>query len=225
MYSNKDNPSCIYKITNIINNNLYVGSCYKVKQRRSKHFKDLDNNKHGNRHLQNAYNKYGKENFRFEVIEELMFPIDYEKTLIREHLENREQWYIDTLKPKYNIRKIAENNLGIKHSDETKRKLSEKNKGSLNGFYGKKHSKETKELFKNRENINSKYLLKASQERRKYTDDDILKFFDLYNSGFTKKNLEYLGLLTSTQYKNILWNKERYSKLKEDYNLKLSRNV
>ena len=219
MYSNKNNFSCIYKIINLVNNNIYVGSCYKIKQRRSNHFKDLNNNKHGNRHLQNAYNKYGKENFRFEVIEELIFPVEYEKVLIREHLETREQFYIDTLSPKYNIRKIAESNLGIKFSAEVKKKFSERQKGKLNGFYGKKHSEETKELFKNRENVNSKYLLKASQERRTFSEEEILKIFNLNHSGFTPKEIVYLGFGTETQIKN-LFSPTRYLDIKETYDLK-----
>jgi len=223
MYSDTNNFSCIYKIVNKINNNIYVGSCFKVKPRRNNHFKTLSNNKHPNRYLQRAYNKYGKENFIFEIIERLEFPIDYDKILIKEHLENREQYYINSLNPKYNIRRIAESNLGIKFSDEVRKKFSENQRGDKNGFYGKKHSIETLELFKNRENKNYKYILKASQDRRKFTDEDIIKLFDLFQSGFTKKNLIYIGLLTDTQYKNILWNKERYKKLKGDYNLTLDR--
>lgn len=218
MYSDKNNPSCIYKITNLLNNNIYIGSCYKVKQRRNQHFKGLTHNSHENRHLQNAYNKYGKENFKFEIIEELKFPFNYEKILIKEHLENREQFYIDILKPQYNIRKIAESNLGIKFSEEVKKRMSKNQKGELNGFYGKKHSEETKKLFKERENINKKYLLKASIERRTFVEDDILKIFELNQSGLIPKELVYLGLGTKTQIANLL-DPKRYVDIKEKYNL------
>ncbi len=34
-----------------------------------RHKNELKNNKHKNEHLQNAYNKYGKDNFHFEILE------------------------------------------------------------------------------------------------------------------------------------------------------------
>ena len=42
---------------------------------------------------------------------------------------SREQYYIDLLKPKYNILKIAGSNLGYKHSEETRAKISVAGKG------------------------------------------------------------------------------------------------
>ena len=46
--------------------------------------------------------------------------------------------------------KLRPKRIGIKLSEETKKKLSEMRKGELNPFYGKKHSEETKAKFKNR---------------------------------------------------------------------------
>ena len=46
---------------------------------------------------------------------------------------DREQYYLDCLKPEYNILKIAGSSLGFKHSEETKVKIKEKNQNlSLN---------------------------------------------------------------------------------------------
>lgn len=42
---------------------------------------------------------------------------------------SREQYYIDLLKPKYNILKIAGSSLGYKHSEETRAKISVAGKG------------------------------------------------------------------------------------------------
>lgn len=62
--------SGIYQIRNIINNKIYVGSTVCFKNRWAVHLFLLDRNKHGNSHLQSAWNKYGKDNFIFEILEE-----------------------------------------------------------------------------------------------------------------------------------------------------------
>lgn len=99
----------IYKIINILNNKIYVGSSINVTSRIRYHFNDLKAKRHANKHLQNAYNKYGKEIFTWILIERCK----------KEELLVREQYYIDTLKPKYNICKIA-------GKTENIRKLSKK---------------------------------------------------------------------------------------------------
>ena len=60
----------IYKIENIINNIIYIGSSINVEKRFERHKYDLKRNKHHNIYLQRSYNKYGIENFKFEIIEE-----------------------------------------------------------------------------------------------------------------------------------------------------------
>lgn len=61
--------SGIYKITNLINNKVYIGQSRDLKTRIYKHNYYLKNNQHINKHLQNSYNKYGIESFKFEIIE------------------------------------------------------------------------------------------------------------------------------------------------------------
>ena len=57
----------IYKITNIINNKVYIGQTVNtIKQRWNKHC-----HSNGCRSLYNAILKYGKENFNIEIIETL----------------------------------------------------------------------------------------------------------------------------------------------------------
>ena len=61
--------SCgIYKITNIINGKIYIGCSLDCEQRFIKHKSKLNKNKSNNQHLQNAWNKDGKDNFTFEII-------------------------------------------------------------------------------------------------------------------------------------------------------------
>lgn len=60
----------IYRIKNLINNKVYIGQSNDLTNRNRNHFYWLGRNEHHNEHLQKSYNKYGKENFIFEVLEE-----------------------------------------------------------------------------------------------------------------------------------------------------------
>lgn len=62
--------SCIYTITNKVNNKLYVGKTNNFLYRMSKHKYTLRHNIHVNEHLQRAFNKYSEESFNFEILEE-----------------------------------------------------------------------------------------------------------------------------------------------------------
>lgn len=119
--------SAIYKIQSIIKpEKVYVGSAVQIKRRWQKHLTELKYNKHGNSKLQRHFNKYGASDLVFIIIEPC-FP---------EFLFIREQYYIDTLNPWFNIvRRIGSNRWEI--SKETKDKLS---KAGL----GRKMSIETK---------------------------------------------------------------------------------
>lgn len=118
--------SGIYKITNLINNKIYVGSTKFFNIRKTEHYSRLRLNSHCNIKLQRSFNKYGEQNFKFEILE----------TCIESNLIFREQFYIDTLKPEFNICKIA-GRLSIPRTDDWNRKISESN-------MGKKASKETR---------------------------------------------------------------------------------
>jgi group I intron endonuclease len=61
----------LYLIRNVVNNKVYVGQTReKVEgQRKRQHFHRLKAGTHQNPYLQAAYNKYGAENFQFELIE------------------------------------------------------------------------------------------------------------------------------------------------------------
>ena len=59
----------IYLILNKANGKGYVGQSKNIKQRWVKHKSDLNRKTHSNQHLQRAWNKYGKENFDFLILE------------------------------------------------------------------------------------------------------------------------------------------------------------
>lgn len=58
----------IYKIINTINNKVYIGQTKNTKNRWQQHKSTLKHNRHENPYLQNSWNKYGEENFQFEII-------------------------------------------------------------------------------------------------------------------------------------------------------------
>lgn len=84
----------IYKITNNINGKSYYGSAKSIKRRWTRHKSQLNHNRHENIILQRAWNKYGDENFSFEIVE----------LCEMENLLECEQKYLD-LNPEYNIGK------------------------------------------------------------------------------------------------------------------------
>ena len=89
----------IYKIINILNQKYYVGSSINLEERKQKHFRTLRRNKHVNDYLQNAWNKYGEENFKWEIVEIL-------NDLDLAEIRKVEQKYIDAdFDNQYNIAK------------------------------------------------------------------------------------------------------------------------
>jgi group I intron endonuclease len=79
--------SGIYKIINTSNNNFYVGSSANIRKRRERHFRYLRNGEHENKHLQNAFNKYGESAFLFKIIKyvEPSLLLEEEQLLLTEH--------------------------------------------------------------------------------------------------------------------------------------------
>ncbi len=125
-----DIPNCsgIYKITCTANKKIYIGSAANLRVRQQNHWSDLRRNKHGNKHLQNAWNKYGEQTFIFDVLE-LVLPMS---------LTAREQYWLNKLEPfgdrGFNGNTIAGSTLG--------RKLSPEHIAKTRGF-GRKHTPET----------------------------------------------------------------------------------
>jgi group I intron endonuclease len=82
----------IYRIKNLKNKKCYYGSSKNIKKRWRTHLNDLKNGKHHNTHLQRSWDKYGEDNFVFELVEEC------DETILLE----LEQKYLD-LNPEFNI--------------------------------------------------------------------------------------------------------------------------
>ena len=163
--------SGIYQIRNIVNNKIYVGSGADLFRRKRQHFYELRKGRH-NKHLQRSFNKYGEEKFVFEIIEY----IDNVNDLL-----DHENYWIKKLKANnpefgYNARAIAQNNLGLKHTKETKEKLSKIFIGRPSGNFGRKHSEESRrKMSKTRMNISVETRDKLSLSHIGIFPSDITK--------------------------------------------------
>ena len=161
--------SGIYKIVNLVNSKIYVGSAVNVRKRWNLHLTYLRQQRHHSKHLQASFNKYGRESFIIELLEEVP----------REHLLEREQFYLNSLRPfdgtrGYNICPIAGSVLGVKRSATVREAMRQRmlgrvpwNKGikrppysaqwkanigaamlgEKNHFFGKTHTDESKRII------------------------------------------------------------------------------
>lgn len=160
----KDNNGKIgvYAWVNKINNKIYVGSGDPLYTRLSDYYQKWYLISRDNLYIIRALNKYTMANFSLHILE-------YTNS---ENLISCEQKWINILKPEYNTNPNAGNSKGYKHTkesldkmrnlalgrthtEEVKRTMSENRRNENNPFFGKKHSSETiqkfKELASNRE--------------------------------------------------------------------------
>jgi group I intron endonuclease len=110
----------IYKIN--IGDHFYIGQTTNIKSRMNNHRRELNNQKHCNSYMQNAFNKYGDFNY------EILF------TCTENYLDIVEQELIDMYKGKKGFMNMmlsvktprGENHswTGKKHTDEAKEKMS-----------------------------------------------------------------------------------------------------
>ena len=112
------NVSGIYKITSESQGKCYIGSSIHIRNRWATHRCQLKGNKHGNRYLQNVYNKHGMDDLTFEVImtcepEQLLV---FEEQQIQAHNSFHEGLNM--------VETPTANMLGFKHSKETLAKMS-----------------------------------------------------------------------------------------------------
>ena len=110
----------IYKIVNHATGQCYVGQSQRVQKRIREHFRLLRLNKHPNQHLQNAYNKYGLENFSGDVeIEcENVEQLDY----LEESFLKGDAWFAEP--NVYNIADFAKAPMrGKTHSKEVRQRI------------------------------------------------------------------------------------------------------
>ncbi len=131
----------IYKITNLIDGKIYIGQTVNYRKRKTSHFSKLKQGKHHNEHLQRAFDKYGENAFKIELLKECKI----------EELDELEQYYIKKFdacncKKGYNLmqggqiyreftkearEKMSKAGKGRKFSYEHRKKISLANKGKI----------------------------------------------------------------------------------------------
>jgi group I intron endonuclease len=192
----------VYCWTNIESGKKYVGSSVDLYRR----FMQYYNIKYITRASKSslickALLKYGYSSFTLEILEYCEIS----------DLIKREQYYIDTLKPEYNILKVAGSLFGYKHTIESIQKMSEiasnrseetiaklreaalgktykhteetKNKISEN-MLGYKHTQETKQKLKLIQSNRTKHPVKGISIQIKDTLTGKITFYDsLRNAG------------------------------------------
>ena len=119
----------VYKISNSIDERVYIGSTIYLNERWLEHKRKLLKDKHENIHLQRFVNKYGLDCLSFNIIEE----VNNDIVLIRE------QYYLDNIINKFNI---AVNSsapmMGKHHTKESLEKIAIRSRGNNNPMFGKK---------------------------------------------------------------------------------------
>ena len=102
----------IYLITNKVNGHQYVGQSVRIERRWIEH--KCPSNQSKGTVLSRAFKKYGNDSFEFSVLEECS----------EDKLDEREMYYIKTLKPIYNMNEGGTGNKGHHPSERTKLVLS-----------------------------------------------------------------------------------------------------
>jgi group I intron endonuclease len=127
--------SGIYKITNLINNKIYIGKSYDIEKRSSNHWHNRNSKKYKSLSLYRAFKKYGLINFKFEIIE--LIERDVKKKLNTE-LNRKEKYYIKKFKSfgkeGYNQTKGGDGTLGSIKPDKIKELIRKANSGINNHF-------------------------------------------------------------------------------------------
>lgn len=162
----------IYKIENLVNKKIYIGSSVNVNKRLNHHKSALKGNYHDNRYLQNSFNKYCEDNFVFELIEECD-PND---------LVSKENNHIDVFKSNnldfgYNLALVNDDRRNV-FSDATKIKMSKTKMLNNNNF--------------------EKFKLINIKTNNEYEFDNLFEAanYFIYNGFTTSKNQKIRDLLS-----------------------------
>jgi group I intron endonuclease len=117
----------VYRIKNLVNGKVYVGSAAtSIVGRWKNHRVLLNAGRHHSIHLQRAWNKYGADSFEFKSLE---------RCLPSDCLRREQVWlnFYRSANPKYGYNRspTARSSLGVKHSPETREKMRLAHLGSV----------------------------------------------------------------------------------------------
>lgn len=128
------NKTGVYMWKHKVNGKYYVGSAKDLRNRLLHYYNINHLTKRNSMLINRAILKDGAGAFNLHILEYCS----------PENLIQREQYYIDTLNPMYNILRVAASSKGYKHTDETLYKI----KGDQNHFHGKTHTEENRTKMK-----------------------------------------------------------------------------
>ena len=203
-----NNNSCVYEIICTKNNKKYIGSSKNIRKRKQEHLRDLNSNSHHSDRLQNDWNKYGPECFKFNILE---YCDENEKY-------DLEQKYLDKFKSYeeeygYNISPISR---GVKKF------------GKENSFYGKHHTVESRKLMslhhydvsgKNNPNYgkkcseSTKAKISAANKGRKWTEEQRKKLSESHK----KRVFTHLICITTGKEFNSIESAKDFYNIKNYY--------
>lgn len=202
--------SGIYKILNIITNKCYIGSALHIKKRWEQHVYSLNQNTHHSGRLQNSWNKYGENVFKFIV-------------LLYCHQENliyNEQIAMDKYQASnplfgYNMRPIAESNLGKIVSEKTRSKIRK------SAWRGDKNPSKRSEV-KQKISIANKGKTRSLEVRRRISNtlkehykENKNPFFGRRHSEETRKKMSDAAMGRESWNKGKSFSKETCKKMSE----------
>ena len=162
----------VYKITNTVTGDFYIGSSKDVKHRWREHKKPSVWKKCSNNPMYLDMQRYGVDKFEFEVIAEVE----------TEHLKETEQQFIEMLKPTYNNYNAKGLNIERKKEYQKSNKCKESNKKAR-----KKYDNQL--CFYNGEALMLAALKMRFQrdgvehptlEAKKYLLNNLIEFYDVY---------------------------------------------
>lgn len=208
----------IYKITNKETGQMYIGQSVNIEKRFQDHIRE-DGCPYS--YIDNAIQKYGKDYFCFEIIEEF----DENTPFLNDVLNDSEQYYIAAYNTftndfHYNLtiggdglgsgenhpwygkhrseetkKKISKTLKGRHFSKESKRKMSESQKGEKNPNYGKHHSKEHKQKLSEANSSKNNPMYGKSKE-----DNPVYKnYARIIKSGKNRHNNQNYAIMYQTK--------------------------
>lgn len=139
---NKDKAG-IYQFTNLLTGDSYIGSSTNLSKRFRQYYNYnfISSPVRSKSIIYSSILRNGYSNFSLTILEYCEI----------KDIFNREQFYIDLIKPSMNILQVAGNSLGYKHTEDSLEKMSIIKKitylGPGNNFYGKSHTPENKKLL------------------------------------------------------------------------------
>lgn len=158
--------SIIYKVTNNINQKVYIGKTSRTLEERKK--EHISHIKSENYYFHNALRKYGVENFTWEIIEE-----------VEQELENeRERYWIEYYQSYENKDKgynLTPGGEGYKLSEETKQKISKANTGKVRTPEMRKRLSEVKLKLHFKHSEEAKQKMGTMRKGRKLSPETIEK--------------------------------------------------